>query len=131
MIVAMRGPHQPELGRRAWMIAAALIVVPGLSPLVPGLWEGMPGSPPIALACLGMGFAAACLGAGALLLLSRWHGTSLSRVVLVGSSGGLMGFAAQALFCPAGGLAHQLIQHSSLALLAAIALLAARKVLIR
>lgn len=129
-ISAMRGPHRAELGVRGWLLAAALIGGPAISPLIPGLWQGMNGAPDNFM-CLGIGCMAAAAGCGAVLLLSRWAGSGLSRMALVGAGGGLAGFASQSLFCPSVELAHQLMQHSSLALIAAVALIAARKLLIR
>ena len=125
---ALRGPHRPGLGLRSWLLAGALIGVPALSPLVPGLWDGRPGY--AGWGCLMMGFIATGIGAAAIVVLSRWPG-ELSRMAFIAASGGLMAFAAQTLFCPCGDLDHQLLQHSSLALLAAVVLIGARRVLIR
>ena len=129
-VIALRGPHRAELGTGGWVLAAALIVLPGLSPLVPGLWEGMPEGP-VGWGCLGVGSMATGVAAACVLLLSRWDAPGIRRLVFVGAGAGLMSFAAQQLFCAAGDVGHQLLGHSSLAAVGAIALIALRRVLIR
>jgi hypothetical protein len=122
--LSLRGLHQTELGWKGVLAALLLLGLPAVSALVPHAWEGVDVEAPIA-GCMAMGGIASALVAGVVVLLSRWRAPALSSLALAGSSGGLIAFATQQLYCPAVGEQHLLIGHAGVGVVTAIVLVLA------
>ena len=125
--LALRGPQRPPLRPGLRVLVGLLLALPLVSAAIPGAWEGMLVPPELRLSavlkCLGIGIPVSVLASGVVLVFTRWIRVPRPRLVLAGLSGGLVGFAAQQLHCPAADPAHLLLSHASLGLLAAAALL--------
>jgi hypothetical protein len=123
--VSLRGLHQRPMDQLAWLVSGLTLFTPLALASVPGLWPG--DAPAFAMpwagACFWFGTAVAVPTAAAISLLQRERVPALWRVLTAAGAGGCAGFIVQQLFCPAGGIWHQVSAHGLLGLIASAVVL--------
>ncbi len=126
---SLRGLHQRSLGSFAWLVAGVALLLPLLMALLPGWWPGVavPDMMPWQSECFWFGAGVAAATAGGAVMLQRTAEPPLWRVLSAAGAGGIVGFIAQQLFCPASGTWHLVTAHGLLGMLVAVLLVGVLK----
>ncbi len=125
--LALRPTWRRPLGPLGWSVGLALVALPLLLSVVPGLWPGMARPvPAIADVMCGVaGLLVALPATAVVLLFERDRRTPAWRVLLAAGAAGLAAFAMGQAHCPAVHPAHLLISHAGHGVLAGVVALLA------